>query len=77
MGLEHGLCIVMKEGISVHHSPTQNLGQVASVLPKLRFPLVNWENIPTQGANLGPNKMTASLSYHPVLGTQWILTAFL
>lgn len=30
----------------------------------------------TQMADLGSNEMTANLVHHPVLGTRWVLTAF-
>lgn len=60
-GCEEGLCIGVKQGTSGHHSPTQDLGQVTSVLPRIHFLLINWENIPTKRADLGPSKTTASL----------------
>jgi hypothetical protein len=58
------------------HSQPPGPGSGGLCSPRLHFLLANWENIPTQRADLGPSKMTASLGYYPVLGTQCMLMAF-
>lgn len=77
VGLEDGLYVGVKQShISVPPSPHIGPRSGDFTSPRLYFLLANQRNPPTQMADLGSNEMTANLVHYPVLGTRWVLMAF-